>query len=199
MPIVWSIGGNQAWLLFPRHLVPPCSQISHSLYLLPVNEHSLRAILATSPAHTACAPTAEAVLNVLRAPARQHALPPSVTTVIRTTPTATRFTLTTAQLTWLGCHGRTLIVVGALNAARIYTPTEMGGSETQCAACYPMIRPRIQNLLPAMNLFRIHIRPMSDFADMESQLPAEQRRRTKARKCSISLAPLRHQCMLQPS
>jgi len=124
MPAAWSIGGSQTWLLFPRHIVPPCDQVSHSLYLLPVNEHSLRAILATSPAHTACAPTAEAVLNVLRAHARQHAFDPSVATVIRTTPTATRFALTTAQLTWLGCHGRILVVVGALNAARIYAPAE---------------------------------------------------------------------------
>ena len=121
MPTAWSIGRSQTWLLFPRHIVPPCEQISRSLYLLPVNEHVLRAILSSSPAHTACAPTPEAVLDLLHAYARQHALDPSVATVIRTIPTATRFTLTKAQITWLGCRGRTLIVVGALNAARIYT------------------------------------------------------------------------------
>ncbi len=122
MPTAWSIGSSQTWLLFPRHIVPSCDQVSRSLYLLPVNEHSLRAILATSPAHTACAPTPEAVLDLLHAYARQHALDSSVATVIRTTPTATRFTLTKAQITWLGCRGRTLIVVGALNAARISAP-----------------------------------------------------------------------------
>ena len=124
MPTAWCIGRSQTWLLFPRHIVPPCDQVSHSLYLLPVNEQSLRTIAASSTVHTACAPTIGAVLNVLRDHARQHAFDPSVATVIRTTPTATRFTLTKAQLTWLGCRGRTLVVVGALNAARIYTPTE---------------------------------------------------------------------------
>ena len=33
------------------------------------------------------------------------------------------FTLTEAQIEWLGCGGRTLVIVGALNAAQIYTPT----------------------------------------------------------------------------
>ena len=122
MPAAWCIGGNQAWLLFPRHIVPPCDQVSHSLYLLSVNEQGLHGIAASSPTLTACAPTLEAVLDVLHAQARQRALDPSVATVIRTTPTATRCTLTKAQIEWLGCHGRTLIVVGALNAARIYTP-----------------------------------------------------------------------------
>lgn len=122
MPAAWFIGSSQTWLLFPRHIVPPCDQISHSLYLLPVNEQSLRAIAASLPAHSACSPTVEEMLDVLHAQARQHALDPSVATVIWTTPTATRFTLTKAQIEWLGCHGRALIVVGALNAARIYTP-----------------------------------------------------------------------------
>ena len=123
MPMVWSVDGDQTWLLFPRHVVPPCDQVSRSLYLLPVNEHSLRAILAASPAHTNCTATVEAVLDVLRARARQHALDPSVATVIRTTPTATRFTLTKAQIGWLGCRGRILVLTGALNAAQIHTPT----------------------------------------------------------------------------
>jgi len=123
MPLAWSIGGNQAWLLFPRHIFPPCDQVSHSLYLLPVNDQSLRAIIATSPAHAACAATIEAVLDVLHASARQHALDPSVATVIRTTPTATRFMLTKAQIGWLGFRGRTLVITGALTAGRIHTPS----------------------------------------------------------------------------
>jgi hypothetical protein len=138
MPAAWSIGSNQTWLLFPRHIVPPCDQVSHSLYLLPVNEQSLRAIAASSPAHTACAPTIEAVLNVLRDHARRHALDPTVATVIRTTPTATRFMLTKAQIEWLGCHGRALIIAGALNAAPIYSPTEW--AKAQCRA--PHLRPK---------------------------------------------------------
>jgi len=138
MPTAWSIGSSQTWLLFPRHIVPPCDQVSHSLYLLPVNEQGLRVIAASSPAHSACAPTPETALDVLRAQARQHALDPSVATVIRTTPTATRFTLTKAQIEWLGCHGRPLIVVGALNAARIYAPTAWAKAQ-QCAA-YPSRR-----------------------------------------------------------
>jgi hypothetical protein len=123
MPTAWSIGSKQTWLLFPRHIVPPCNDVSRSLYLLPVSEHSLRMVLATTPTPTAYAPTADAVIEVLRAHACQHALDSSVTTVFRTTPTATRFTLTKAQIEWLSCHGRTLVVVGALNAAWIYTPT----------------------------------------------------------------------------
>jgi len=122
MPAAWSIGGSQTRLLFPRHIVPPCDQIFHSLNLLPVNEHILRAIIASSAAHIACAPTPQTAFDVLRAHARQHSLDPSVATVIRTTPTATRFTLTKAQLASLGCRGRTLVFVGALNAARIFTP-----------------------------------------------------------------------------
>ena len=124
LPVHWSFGRSQTWLLFPRHIVPPCDQVSHSLYLLPVSEHVLRAILSTSPAHTGCAPTAKAVLDVLRAHARGHALDPSVATVIRTTPTATRLTLTKAQVEWLGCRGRTLLFFGGLNAARMFTPAE---------------------------------------------------------------------------
>jgi hypothetical protein len=124
LPMAWCDGDNQTWLLFPRHIVPPCDRIFRSLYLLPVNEHSLRAILSTSPAHTAGAPMLDAVLDVLRAHARQHALDPSVATVTRTAPTATRTTLTTAQIGWLRYRGRTLIIVGSLNAAWIYTPTE---------------------------------------------------------------------------
>jgi len=126
LPKAWSIGGQQTWLLFPRHIVPPCDDVSRSLYLLPVSEHSLRLVLATTPAPTAYAPTADAVIEVLHAHARQHELDPSVATMIRTTPTATRFTLTKAQIEWLSCHGRTLVVVGALNAARIYASTEWG-------------------------------------------------------------------------
>jgi hypothetical protein len=151
MPLAWSIGGNRTWLLFPRHIVSPCDQASHSLYLLPVNERSLRAIILdsavealaprsgerqqadsvstaefritmSSAAHTASSLTVGAVLDILHARARQHALDPSVATVIRTTPTATRFTLTKAQIGWLGCQGRTLVITGALNAARVLTP-----------------------------------------------------------------------------
>ena len=120
LPAAWSSGSSQTWLLFPRHIVPPCPQVTHSLYLLPVNEHSLRAIISSSPANTGLRPSPKAVLDMLRAHARQHALYPSVATVIRTTPTATRFTLTKAQLAWLGCRGRTLLFFGGLNAAQIY-------------------------------------------------------------------------------
>jgi hypothetical protein len=131
MPMAWSIDGNQTWLLFPRHIVPPCEQVSHSLFLLPVNDQSLRAIIALSPAHTNCTATVEAVLNMLREHAPQHALDPSVATVIRTTPTDTRFTLTKAQIGWLGCRGRTLAIAGWLSAARIFTPTEWAKEQTR--------------------------------------------------------------------
>jgi len=142
MPTAWCIGSSQTWLLFPRHIVPPCDQISHSLYLLPVNEQSLRAIAASSPAHSACSPTVEEVLDVLHAQASQHALDPSMATVIRTVPTVTRFTLTKAQIGWLDCHGRALVIVGALNAARIYTPTEWAKAQrsawrTSYVDCHP--------------------------------------------------------------
>jgi hypothetical protein len=158
MPTAWSIGSSQTWLLFPRHIVPPCDQVSHSLYLLPVNEPSLRAIIASSPTHTACAPTLDAVLDLLHAQARRHALDPSVATAIRTTPIATRFTLTKAQIEWFGSRGRTLVVVGALNAARIYTPTAWANVKRSA-------RPYASRRLPFLTLshptsFRKYLAPL---------------------------------------
>jgi len=93
---------------------------------LPVDEDCLRSLCKTqptSPAQATCAPTIEEALNVLRIYARQHDLDPSVATVIRITPTDNRFTLTKAQIKWLGCRGRTLELSGKLNYANIYTPT----------------------------------------------------------------------------
>jgi len=122
LPTAWCIESDQTWLLFPRHIVSPCDQISHSLYLLPVDANALRAIISTSPAHKTFALTVDVVLDVLHAHARNHTLDPSVATVVRTSSTTTRFTLTKAQVEWLKCRSRTLALVGSLNSAWICTP-----------------------------------------------------------------------------
>lgn len=121
LPVHWLIAGNQTWLLFPRHIVPPWKQDTRPLYLKPVNDSVIREILSSSPSHVACAPTVETVHDVLCIHAQRLALDPSVASVIRTTPNSRRITLTKAQVTWLGCRGRTLIVVGSLIAARIFS------------------------------------------------------------------------------
>ncbi|HXC01997.1 MAG TPA: hypothetical protein VNU49_05045 [Opitutaceae bacterium] len=122
LPAAWSTDSARVWFLFPRDIMPPCNPVFRSLYLLPVDGSSPRNIIATSPTRIMGTPTPELALDVLRSHARRHTLDPKVATVIRTTPSTSRFTLTLAQLDWLGCRGRTLLVLGTLNIAWIYTP-----------------------------------------------------------------------------
>jgi hypothetical protein len=122
LPAAWLTDSARAWLLFPEGLIPPCKQVSHSLCLLPVSERALRHFIDTSPTRFMGTATPELALDVLRSHARRHALDPKVATVIRTTPVTSRFTLTQAQLDWLGCRDRALLVLGGLSTARIYTP-----------------------------------------------------------------------------
>jgi hypothetical protein len=123
MPALWSVHDAQSWLLFPLLLIPPCEQIAPSLYLLPVSDSGLRRILTSSLAPIDCDPTPEIVLDVLRAQACQKGLSPSLAGLLQTTRTAPQFALTQAQLKWLGCHGRTVVVTGSLTAGWIYSPT----------------------------------------------------------------------------
>lgn len=122
LPSVWSPDTDQDWLLFPMHLFPLCKEVTHDLYLLPSSKHSLTTILETSAKHSKRAPTIIAALEVLRDSAIRLSLPPQLATSIRVGVTATRFTLSAAQIDWLGSRGRTLILVGAGTAIHLYTP-----------------------------------------------------------------------------
>jgi hypothetical protein len=137
LPAPWCIGGARVWLLFPEGIVPPYNQASHSLCLLPVNEPALRHLIATSQTQVMGTPTPELALGVLRSHARLHAFDPKVATVIRTTPSIFRFTLTQAQLGWLGCRGRILVFIGAVSTARVYTPADWAKIERQDRPKFP--------------------------------------------------------------
>jgi len=123
LPGTWTPRGGCTWLLFPRHLLPPCQQTSRELFLIPAGREVLREIVSTSRTN-AGAPSIEAALALLRENAGRLSLAQGIATAIRIGPTSPRFTITAAQLNWLGCRGRTLILAGGLTSARILTPAK---------------------------------------------------------------------------
>ena len=123
LPATWTPSQAETWLLFPRHLLSPCQQASRELCLIPAGGEVLRQIPSTSTTR-AGAPTIHIALALLREIARRLSLAPCIAKAIHIGPTSPRFTLTTAQLNWLGCRGRTLILAGGLTNARILTPAK---------------------------------------------------------------------------
>lgn len=120
LPNHWAPNVTQQWLIFPRYFLFRAEP--QSLQLVQTTEHALRFIVSESPDHKDEAPTVELAQKTLRELSGQHGHPPNLVTTVQIAPAPTRFALTQAQIDWLGCHGRKVVLSGFLHAAYIYSP-----------------------------------------------------------------------------
>jgi hypothetical protein len=110
-------------MLFALELLADGGEFNRELFLLPTQAEDLRDPIPPAADGSMKATTAAAFIEELETRARRSSLPPGLVTAFRINPATRRFALSQAQMTWLGCRGRTLILHGALTDARICTPT----------------------------------------------------------------------------
>ena len=123
LPAFWAPDKTQTWLLFPPHLFSPGKAEGKDLGLFPTGGASLNAKIPASVDCATSVSTFKALLEILQGNAKRLSLPPDLATAVRINPAFGRFTLTEAQIDWLGGRGRTVVLAGVLTHARIRTPT----------------------------------------------------------------------------
>jgi hypothetical protein len=97
-------------------------EFNRELLLQPTDAESLKSRVPAWTHQSVSTTTPTGLLKELRKIAQRLSLPPSLATAIRIDPRSRRFVLTPAQINWLGCRRRKLILHGALTHGRICAP-----------------------------------------------------------------------------
>lgn len=128
LPLSWSQGSPQPWILSPPGLTRADSHRSSPLCLIPFGLRQEDDRLLASRRRERKIEAAKTCLRRLHTQARKRGLEPNLVTLVQTTPTSRHFPLTPAQFDWLGLkRDRTILFIGSITSVWIYPPPVWDG------------------------------------------------------------------------